>query len=167
MFTQNEAKGAPVVYSQKLLPSTEIRAIITNSGQANAATGPLGIENNLLMVDAVAKELGIHREQVLSASTGVIGAQIDIAKICPAIPELVKNGAGRGESFALAIMTTDLVPKTVSTTVELSGGSVRLTGICKGSGMIHPNMATMLGYFLTDLKLTPGVAQELLSKPMT
>lgn len=164
VFTLNEAKGAPVVYSQKLLPSASVRAIITNSGQANAATGPQGVENNLMMVKAVALELGIEPNQVLSASTGVIGAQMDVAKICPAIPELVNNAQDVAESFALAIMTTDLVPKTVSTTVTLSGGTVRLTGICKGSGMIHPNMATMLGYFLTDLKLSPGVAQELLTK---
>jgi glutamate N-acetyltransferase/amino-acid N-acetyltransferase len=164
VFTLNEAKGAPVIYSRNLLPASNIRAIVTNSGQANAATGPLGVENNLKMVQAVAKELGIEPNQVLSASTGVIGAQMDVEKICPAIPELVNNAQDVAESFALAIMTTDLVPKTVSTTVALSKGTVRLTGICKGSGMIHPNMATMLGYFLTDLKLTEGVAQELLTK---
>jgi glutamate N-acetyltransferase/amino-acid N-acetyltransferase len=164
VFTLNEAKGAPVLYSRNLLPASNIRAIVTNSGQANAATGPLGVENNLKMVQAVAKELGIEPDQVLSASTGVIGAQMDVEKICPAIPELVNNAQDVAESFALAIMTTDLVPKTVSTTVALSKGTVRLTGICKGSGMIHPNMATMLGYFLTDLKLTEGVAQELLTK---
>lgn len=164
VFTLNEAKGAPVLYSKNLLPAANIRAIVTNSGQANAATGPQGVKNNLLMVQAVAKELGIHANQVVSASTGVIGAQMDVEKIVPAIPELVRNAQDVAESFALAIMTTDLVPKTVSTTVTLSQGTVRITGICKGSGMIHPNMATMLGYFLTDLKLSPGVAQELLFK---
>ncbi len=164
VFTLNEAKGAPVRYSKNLLPAANIRAIVTNSGQANAATGPQGVANNLLMVQAVAKELGLHPDQVLSASTGVIGAQMDVEKIVPSIPGLVKNAQDVAESFALAIMTTDLVPKTVSTTVTLSKGEVRITGICKGSGMIHPNMATMLGYFLTDLKLTPGVAQELLTK---
>lgn len=164
VFTLNEAKGAPITYSQALLPASNIRAIVTNSGQANAATGPLGIENNLKMVSAVAKELGIETRQVLSASTGVIGAQMDVAKICPAIPDLLKSAQDVAESFALAIMTTDLVPKTVSTTVSLSQGTVRITGICKGSGMIHPNMATMLGYFLTDLQISPDVAQELLTQ---
>lgn len=164
VFTLNEAKGAPVLYSKSLLPAANIRAIVTNSGQANAATGPQGVKNNLLMVQAVAKELGIDVNQVVSASTGVIGAQMDVEKIVPAIPELVRTAQDVAESFALAIMTTDLVPKTVSTTVTLSQGTVRITGICKGSGMIHPNMATMLGYFLTDLKLSPGVAQELLFK---
>lgn len=164
VFTLNEAKGAPVTYSQKLLPASNIRAVVTNSGQANAATGAQGVENNFAMVSAVAKELEVDVSQVLAASTGVIGAQLDMGKIIPAIPELVNNAQDVAESFALAVMTTDLVPKTVSTTVKLSGGTIRLTGICKGSGMIHPNMATMLGYFLTDLKLDPGVAQELLSQ---
>lgn len=164
VFTQNECKAAPVLYSQALLPADNIRAIITNSGQANAATGQRGLESNLAMVDALAKQLGVKREQVLSASTGMIGAHLDVEKINAAIPELVDRQNEVAESFALAILTTDLVPKTVTTNVELSGGVVRITGICKGSGMIHPNMATMLGYLLTDVKLTPKVAQELLKE---
>jgi glutamate N-acetyltransferase/amino-acid N-acetyltransferase len=95
----------------------------------------------------------------------VIGAHLDVEKILPAIPQLVERAQNDvAESFATAIMTTDLVPKTVSTTVQLSQGTVRITGICKGSGMIHPNMATMLGYILTDVTLTPGLAQELITK---
>jgi glutamate N-acetyltransferase/amino-acid N-acetyltransferase len=165
VFTLNEAKAAPVIHSRNLLPSDKVRAIVTNSGQANAATGPLGVENNSLMVDAVAKQLGVTAHQVLVASTGVIGVHLDIEKILPAIPQLVERAQSDiAESFATAIMTTDLVPKTVSTAVQLSQGSVRITGICKGSGMIHPNMATMLGYILTDVTLTPGVAQELITK---
>lgn len=165
VFTLNEAKAAPVLHSRALLPAANIRAVITNSGQANAATGPLGAENNQKMISAVAKELGVTVDQVLVASTGVIGVQLDVEKILPAIPELVSRAQeDAAESFATAIMTTDLVPKTVSTTVQLSQGTVRITGICKGSGMIHPNMATMLGYILTDVKLEPAVAQDLLSK---
>ncbi len=165
VFTLNEAKAAPVMHSRHHLPSDKVRAIVTNSGQANAATGALGIENNNLMVHAVAKELGVDMSQVLVASTGVIGVHLDVEKILPAIPDLVQRAqTDVAESFATAILTTDLVPKTVSTEVKLSQGSVRITGICKGSGMIHPNMATMLGYLLTDLKLTPGVAQELITK---
>lgn len=162
VFTLNEAKAAPVMHSQGLLPSSTIRALITNSGQANSATGRQGELNNQQMVDTVAKELGIQSSQVLAASTGKIGPQLDMEKILPAIPELVARATNVADGFALSILTTDLVPKSVTTTVKLSQGQVRLTGICKGSGMIHPNMATMIGYLLTDLKLTPDLAQSLL-----
>ncbi|MBK7843758.1 MAG: bifunctional glutamate N-acetyltransferase/amino-acid acetyltransferase ArgJ [Bdellovibrionales bacterium] len=154
VFTLNECKAAPVLYSQALLPSQTIRAIFTNSGQANAATGEVGEKNNLMMVQEVAKALKISTQDVLVASTGVIGQQVDIDKILPAIPELVHRLGEAAEPFALAILTTDLVPKTASLKIELSGGTVEIAGISKGSGMIHPNMATMLGYLLTDAKLS-------------
>src|SRR5437763_1547769 len=89
VFTLNECKAAPVLYSQKLLPSNNIRAIITNSGQANAATGATGVHNNFLMVEKLADELDISTEQILVASTGVIGQQMQIDRICEATPELV------------------------------------------------------------------------------
>jgi glutamate N-acetyltransferase/amino-acid N-acetyltransferase len=162
VFTQNEVKAAPVLYSQHLLPSAHIRAIITNSGQANAATGPEGREHNWKMALRAAQWLGCLPHQVLTASTGVIGVPLAIDKIQDAMPELIERAVDIAEPFSLAILTTDLVPKTVSTEVELSGGTVRVTGICKGSGMIHPNMATMLGYLLTDAALEPELAQELL-----
>ncbi len=164
VFTQNEMKAAPVVYCQNILPSDKVRALITNSGQANAATGPQGVENNRSMAQAVATELGIDAQQVLTASTGVIGVALDVEKINAVIPELVVRATDVAENFALAILTTDLVPKSASMVVNLSGGAVRVTGICKGSGMIHPNMATMLGYILTDLKMSPALAQELLKE---
>ncbi len=162
VFTLNECKAAPVLFCQSNLPSNKIRAIVTNSGQANAATGKLGTENNFRMASAVAKNLGIDVSQVLTASTGKIGPQLEIEKIESSIPELVERATDVAENFALAILTTDLVPKSVTTVVHLSQGDVRITGICKGSGMIHPNMATMLGYLLTDLELTPDLAQSLL-----
>ena len=162
VFTLNECKAAPVLYCQSILPSTKIRALFTNSGQANAATGSLGIENNLKVVSALAKELEVQNDQVLIASTGVIGVHLAVDKINEAIPELVERTTEVAENFALAILTTDLVPKAITTVVKLSGGDIRITGICKGSGMIHPNMATMLGYLLTDLKLTPDLAQSIL-----
>ncbi len=164
VFTRNLAKGAPVTYSQALLPSAHIRAIVTNSGQANAATGPEGRERNWQMAVATAHSVGCLPHQVLTASTGVIGVQIDTDKIIPAIPELVERAQAYAESFAVAILTTDLVPKTVTTEVALSGGTVRISGICKGSGMIHPNMATMLGYLLTDVKLELSDAQPILTE---
>ncbi len=164
VFTENECKGAPVLYCQSILPSTRVRAIVTNSGQANAATGDEGLHKNAMMVAAAAKAFGVDEPQVLTASTGVIGVQIDVEKINSAMPELALRTSNVAENFALAILTTDLVPKAVTTEVTLSQGKVRITGICKGSGMIHPNMATMLGYLLTDLRLEAGVAQTLLKE---
>jgi glutamate N-acetyltransferase/amino-acid N-acetyltransferase len=164
VFTLNECKAAPVLYTQKLVPSDNIRAIITNSGQANAATGSIGMERNLMMVSAAAKSLNCDLDQVLVASTGVIGVHLDTDKILPSIPDLVARANDAAESFALAILTTDLVPKTVTTTLNLSSGSIRITGISKGSGMIHPNMATMLGYILTDAKITKDYAASLVKK---
>lgn len=164
VFTLNECKAAPVKFSQKLLPADNIHAIFTNSGQANAATGSQGVEKNLMMASAVAKSLNCQVDQVLVASTGVIGVQLDTDKILPAIPELVKRANDSAESFATAILTTDLVPKSVTSEVQLSSGSIRITGVCKGSGMIHPNMATMLGYILTDVKIDKKYAHEILKK---
>ena len=164
VFTVSESRAAPVRYTQALLPADNIRAILTNSGQANAATGAMGVENNLMMVSALAKTLGCDQNQVLVASTGKIGEQLDTEKILPAMPELVARANDCAESFATAILTTDLVPKTASAVVNLSTGPIRITGISKGSGMIHPNMATMLGYIITDVKLTKEHAQALIKK---
>lgn len=164
VFTLNECKAAPVRFTQSLLPADNIRAILTNSGQANAATGDEGVEKNLMMVSAAAKALGCDVNQVLVASTGVIGVQLDTEKILPCMPELVARANDTAESFATAILTTDLVPKSVTTVVELSEGAIRITGISKGSGMIHPNMATMLGYILSDVKLEKDHAKSLIKK---
>ena len=164
VFTQNQCKAAPVLYTQALVPSNRVRAILTNSGQANAATGDDGIRRNFEMVQAAAKALDCDTEQVLVASTGVIGDPLASEKIIPSIPELIDRAAETAESFALAILTTDLVPKTVTTQVQLSQGLVRITGISKGSGMIHPNMATMLGYLLTDAELEMDYAGKLLKR---
>lgn len=164
VFTVSESRAAPVRYTQALLPAENIRAILTNSGQANAATGSIGVEKNLMMVSAVAKAMGCDQNQVLVASTGKIGEQLDTDKILPSMPELVSRANDCAESFATAILTTDLVPKTVSAVVNLSTGPIRITGISKGSGMIHPNMATMLGYILTDVKLTKEHAAVLIKK---
>lgn len=164
VFTTNECKAASVIYSQEMLPSGHIRAIVTNSGQANAATGDQGFTNNRKMAASAAQWVGCRSHQVLTASTGVIGVQLDIDKIVEAMPLLVEKASDSAEPFALAILTTDLVPKTVSTVVSLSGGDVRITGICKGSGMIHPNMATMLGYILTDAEIPLPVIKGLLTE---
>ena len=162
VFTQSEAKAAPVLWSQKLVPAKNIRAVITNSGQANAATGEEGVKNNYLMVKACAEVVKCAPEQVLVASTGMIGVHLNVDLINKSLPELAARVTNTAEHFANAILTTDLVPKTVSTTVTLTGGTVTITGIAKGSGMIHPNMATMLGYVLTDAVLDTQTAHKLL-----
>lgn len=164
VFTQSTCKAAPVIYNLSILPSSQIRAIVTNSGQANAATGKQGVLDNQAMVDKAAAVIGCEANQVLSASTGVIGEPLQVDLIEKAIVPLIAKTSNVAEPFALAILTTDLVPKTIMTTVQLSQGDVHITGICKGSGMIHPNMATMLGYLLTDIKLTEHQAQTLLKE---
>lgn len=162
VFTQNACKAAPVKYCESILPSNHIKAIITNSGEANAATGLEGVQHNQLMADSLASYLKCESNQILTASTGVIGKPLSIDKIKASIPLLVKKTTDIAENFATAILTTDLVPKTVYKDIQLSHGTVRITGICKGSGMIHPNMATMLGYLLTDAQLTTDEAQHVL-----
>jgi glutamate N-acetyltransferase / amino-acid N-acetyltransferase len=164
VFTTNECKAAPVLYSMGLVPNKNIRAIVTNSGQANAATGEEGVRRNLRLVEATAQSLGINPKQVLVASTGVIGHQIDIEKLEAGMPILAASLGNNAEPFALAVLTTDLVPKTLTTTVKLSQGEIRITGISKGSGMIHPNMATMLGYMLTDCSVPEAMAKDLLQE---
>lgn len=160
VFTKNEGRAAPVKYCQSILPSDRIRHIITNSGQANSATGNRGIEDNLELVHHTASTYGCLPEQVVISSTGVIGVPLEMKKLKRGINELHDRKSKSANSFALAIMTTDLIPKSVYKDIELSEGKVRLTGVCKGSGMIHPNMATMLGYVFTDITLTPESAQR-------
>lgn len=162
LWTQNTCKAAPVKYCEDILPASNIRAIITNSGQANAATGPQGILDNQAMAWCVAEHLRCDPTQVLTASTGVIGEPLSMDKIIHGIPRLLNSVTQIAEKFALAILTTDLVPKTVRKELQLSCGTITLTGICKGSGMIHPNMATMLGYILTDAKLNQTESKEIL-----
>lgn len=145
-----------------LLPADNIKAIITNSGQANAATGEIGDQHNQQVVDSLATELNCSSEQVLIASTGVIGQQISIDKITSAIPKLINSVSNIADKFAISILTTDLLPKSVYKKIQLSTGEITITGICKGSGMINPNMATMLGYFLTDADIDIRLAQEIL-----
>ncbi len=132
------------------------------TGQANAATGEEGIKNNYLMVKACAEVVKCAPEEILVASTGMIGVHLNLELINKSLPELAARVTNTAEHFANAILTTDLVPKTVSTTLILSSGEIVITGIAKGSGMIHPNMATMLGYILTDAKVGPQEAHAYL-----
>ncbi len=152
-FTKNSLKAAPVLYSRELLPSTNIRAIVCNSGQANAATGIEGYEDNNTFAMNTAQAVGVEPRQVLVASTGVIGVRMPLDTLRPALAPAVKAFSRTINQFGLAIMTTDLVPKFCREEVKTSMGKIVITGAAKGSGMIHPNMGTMLGFILTDAGL--------------
>ena len=155
VFTANRVKAAPLLVNMKNLRRGRARAIIANSGNANAATGEQGIADAKAVGDALAKVLKIKPEEVLLASTGVIGVPLPVGKIISAIPGLVSSlSKGGSREASRAIMTTDTFPKEIALETEIDGAMVRLGGIAKGSGMIHPNMATMLAFFTTDAKIT-------------
>lgn len=163
-FTTNVVKAAPVLWDEKILNNkNKIKGIVVNSGNANACTGKTGEENTKLMAQTYAECIGAETEQILVASTGVIGVQLPIEKvidgiknITPHLGNLLKDGILAAES----IMTTDLVKKEIAIEFEISGKKVRMGGIAKGSGMIHPNMATLLSFITTDI----NISQELLEK---
>lgn len=151
VFTQNRVKAAPVQLSADYLRADDPQAIIVNSGNANACTGPAGMEHARQMADVTAKALGIRRRQVMVASTGIIGVPLPIDRILPRIPELTtKDKSKNPQKAAEAIMTSDTVPKKAAVEVEIGGKKVRLGAIAKGAGMINPNMATMLCFITTD-----------------
>ena len=159
VFTKNKVKAAPIIVSQAHLAITQgkARAIIANSGNANACTGNKGIEDAIRTAQLVAEQLGIERKQVLVASTGVIGKKLNMDLISKAMPELIKNLSPDGISkFAEAIMTTDTFPK-ISV---FKGDGYRIVGIAKGAGMIMPDMATMLAFILTDMQADPEFLQS-------
>jgi len=155
VFTQNKYCAAPVLVAKQHLSKNQPRALIINAGNANAGTGQKGLDNALLSCDYVAKELGIEPEQVLPFSTGVIGEQLPIDKIKNGVNELSKNLSNENWlPAAESIMTTDTVAKGVSEQVNVDGKTVTITGIAKGSGMIRPNMATLLSYVATDAEIS-------------
>jgi glutamate N-acetyltransferase/amino-acid N-acetyltransferase len=159
VYTQNLLTGAHVGVCKESLAKSggKVRALLVNSGNANCSTGAEGIEDNRKIQGACAELIGCAPHEVLYMSTGVIGARLPVEKILEKLPQLASSASvnGLGE-FAQAIMTTDLVPKVRTVAVEdRSGPSFRVTGVAKGSGMIHPNMATMFGFLLSDAPM-PG-----------
>jgi len=162
VFTLNRFCAAPVQVCREHLAQEgrngEIRALVVNTGNANAGTGESGMKHALETCAALAKELQINPEQILPFSTGVILEPLPIEKIISALPKAVANlGEDHWFDAAQAIMTTDTQPKATSVTVDVPMGRVTITGICKGAGMIHPNMATMLGFIATDAGFAPGL----------
>lgn len=159
VFTQNRLCAAPVVVSKQHLsmidPGKSIRALVINTGVANAGTGKEGLADARAVCQALSELLGCDATQVLPFSTGVIMERIPVDRISAGLPACLSyQSATNWASAAEAIMTTDTVPKASSRTLAIGGTPVRVTGIAKGSGMIHPNMATMLGFVATDAKLS-------------
>jgi glutamate N-acetyltransferase/amino-acid N-acetyltransferase len=148
-FTTSSTRAAPVMVCQERLKSGKVQAVIVNSGNANCATGDLGLLNAYRMTGYAARRLGLENERVLRSSTGIIGRQLPIEKIQAGVPN-IELRADLGNAFSEAIMTTDTRPKRIALEFELEGRPVRLGGVTKGAGMIYPNMATMLCYLTTD-----------------
>ncbi len=163
VFTTSVVRAACVDYDRDLLQrGQKIRAILCNAGQANACTGAEGAQTTQLSARLVQEVLQTE-EGVLIASTGVIGQQIDRGKLERGIREIVKHlSREAGETAAQGIITTDLVPKTLALETTLQGKTVRLGGMAKGSGMIHPHMATMLGFITCDAPIEPSLWQTML-----
>ncbi|MBA3461141.1 MAG: bifunctional glutamate N-acetyltransferase/amino-acid acetyltransferase ArgJ [Deltaproteobacteria bacterium] len=149
-FTINLAKAAPVVDAEARLPADRVRAIVVNSGNANALTGPAGAEGVRSIIAAAAAALGVDTSQVVSASTGVIGMPMPAEKLVKGMPAAVAQLSPDPDKAAEAIMTTDTTKKLASRTIDIDGKSVTLAGICKGSGMIAPQLATVIAVIVTD-----------------
>ncbi len=167
-FTTNVVKAAPVHWNKALLErGGKVHAIAVNSGNANAATGLQGEKDSADTASYVAAELGITQKEVLVCSTGVIGVPMPMDTIKEGVkkvaPELEESFEG-GEKAAEAIMTTDTVKKTIALEDEIDGVVVKVGGMGKGAGMIHPNMATLLGFVTTDVNITKEMLQKALSK---
>lgn len=171
VFTKNIVKGDSLIYTQALVhAATKVHALLINSGNANACIGEVGMEDAIRMAKRVADELGISADAVLLGSTGVIGQRLPIEKIesgIQAAVEQLSDTREAGHEAMRAIMTTDLVPKEFGIRVEIretDAQSFTVAGMAKGSGMIHPNMATMISVITTDAPLTHGVLQAALQK---
>lgn len=161
VFTTNSVVAAPVSLSRKHCQDHDIRAIVVNSGNANCMTGAIGTKHAEEMTADSAELLKITPEQVLVASTGIIGKPLPIEKVQAGI-KTSAEGRAEGADIATAIMTTDTHPKSVAYTFELGSQTVTIGGCAKGSGMIQPNMATMLAFLTTDVAITPELLDEAL-----
>lgn len=162
VFTTNRIKAAPVLLDMERIRGGRGRTILVNSGNANACTGERGWENARLLADLVADELGIDRELVLVASTGVIGEHLPMDRVVKKIPKLVQELSPGGiQELAKAIMTTDTRPKIEREVARIDGKDLRICGVAKGSGMIHPRMATMLSFLVSDVSISRKALETL------
>ncbi|MBI0408316.1 MAG: bifunctional glutamate N-acetyltransferase/amino-acid acetyltransferase ArgJ [Nitrosomonadaceae bacterium] len=165
LFTQNRFCAAPVIVAKEHLSglNSSVRALVINTGNANAGTGQQGVDSARSTCSAVAGLLGYDADQVLPFSTGVIMEQLPLKKVIAGLPTAISNlKSDNWFDAAGSIMTTDIVPKAVSRQIRIKGSMVTITGIAKGSGMIRPNMATMLGYVATDASISQALLQQIL-----
>ena len=164
VFTRNKIKAAPVLLDQKRIQSGVCQAIIVNSGNANCCTGDRGIQDAIRMTQLAAAGLGIAEDLVMVASTGVIGQPLAMGKIEESTADLIQALDFDGVAdFAGAIMTTDKVPKIVTRHGKLDGNRFTITGVAKGAGMIRPDMATMLCFLMTDIKVSSDQLKQMLT----
>ncbi|MGI6081648.1 MAG: bifunctional glutamate N-acetyltransferase/amino-acid acetyltransferase ArgJ [Limnochordia bacterium] len=165
VFTTNLVKGAPVRWTQEVVRRGVAQAIVVNSGNANTCNGPQGLADATRMAHLTAEHNNLTPEQVIVGSTGVIGLPLDMTKIEAGIEMATKAlSVDGGPEAALAILTTDTEPKEVALKLELSTGGICIGGMAKGSGMIHPNMATMLAFITTDAAVDHNTLQTLLRR---
>jgi glutamate N-acetyltransferase/amino-acid N-acetyltransferase len=166
VFTRNRFCAAPVIVAREhLSQSDDIRALVVNTGNANAGTGEQGMQDARTTCAALGGLLGCAANQILPFSTGVIMEPLPVAKIAAGLPAAVTNMcADNWANAAEAIMTTDIVAKAVSRQLDIGGVTITVTGIAKGSGMIHPNMATMLGYIATDAAVAKPLLQSMVTE---
>jgi acetylglutamate kinase len=165
-FTQSQCRAPCVQWNADRLPRADARAIVVNSGNANALTGPDGVAANRRMAEAVSQSLNIPTDAVLTCSTGVIGLPLPIHKAEAAMPSLVGQLGTDPQPAAQAMLTTDTCTKMVSRELFLDGKPVKLLGIAKGSGMVHPNMATVLAFVITDAAISETLLQKWLPTVM-
>ena len=165
VFTTSKIISEPVKWSKKIIKN-DIRAIVVNSGNANALTGKKGHISIKKYIGLIAKKIGCSKSNILAASTGVIGEQLDYRKINAIVPKLIdksKNKCCSWSSFCQSIMTTDTVPKYASKKIKFGNEIVYISGVAKGSGMIHPNMGTMLAFIFTDANIPKKILKKILS----
>jgi glutamate N-acetyltransferase / amino-acid N-acetyltransferase len=169
MFTQNLVKGAPVVLTAQNVSDGKLRAIVANSGNSNSLNGPGGMEDARQMVAMAASTLGLNNQDVAVCSTGITGVRMPMAKVRTHLPTVSISAEG-GHDLAEAIMTTDTRPKQIAVSVSTANGSYSVAGCSKGSGMIHPNMATMFTFVTTDavveLECLRGLQREVAGKTL-
>ncbi|MBS7820097.1 bifunctional glutamate N-acetyltransferase/amino-acid acetyltransferase ArgJ [Wohlfahrtiimonas chitiniclastica] len=159
-FTRNAVRAAPVQVSEAHLKDCKVRAVVINSGNANACTGEAGIHNARTMCEVVANGLDLATDEVAVASTGIIGVPLPMDKIIAGATAALDQLSRDGDNATQAIMTTDLTKKHIAVEVMINGHIVTIGGIAKGSGMIHPNMGTMLGFITTDVAIDPFLLQK-------
>ena len=165
VFTKNLVKAAPILVDMENIKSENTQAIIVNSGNANACTGEDGYKNAKKMTEIIAEKLNLHPTEVLVESTGIIGVQMDMEKISSGLGKIVSElSEDGGHNAGEAIMTTDTFPKNLAVKMEIGGKAVTIAGIAKGSGMIHPDMATMLAFLVTDVSIDKKLLQKVFSK---